>query len=73
MRLDQVQVELRPRSPWEAMELGIALVRRHARAIWVPWLWVTLPLFAALNALAWSVDLVPLAAFASYLAARRAD
>ena len=66
MRLDQVQVELRPRSPWEAMELGIALVRRHARAIWVPWLWVTLPLFAALNALAWSVDLVPLAAFAMW-------
>ena len=43
MRLDQPRVELRPRSPWEAMELGTALVRTHARAIWLPWLLVTLP------------------------------
>ena len=66
MRLDQVQVELRPRSPWEAMELGIALVRRHARAIWLPWAALTLPLFVVLNALAWTLDLVPLAALAMW-------
>ena len=66
MRLDQVQVELRPRSPWEAMELGIALVRRHARAIWLPWAAITLPLFIVLNALAWTLDLVPLAALAMW-------
>ena len=66
MRLDQPRVELRPRSPWEAMELGIALVRRHARAIWLPWAAITLPLFVAHIALAWTRDLVPLAALAMW-------
>ena len=62
MRLDQVRVELRPRSPWEAMELGNALVRRHARAIWRPWAIATLPVFAVLNAAAWALDALWLAA-----------
>ncbi|HEY4583845.1 MAG TPA: DUF4129 domain-containing protein [Lysobacter sp.] len=52
MRLDAITVALRPRSSWEAVELGTALVRRHARAIWPPWLITTLPAFAAVNALA---------------------
>ena len=51
MRAEQLRVELYPRSQWEAMELGIALVRMHARAIWLPWLVLSLPLFALLNAL----------------------
>src|SRR3546814_18486617 len=38
MKLESLRVELRPRSPWEAVELGSALVRRNAAAIWVPWL-----------------------------------
>ena len=59
MRLDQPRVELRPRSPWEAMELGTALVRTHARAIWLPWLLVTLPVFVVLNAIGWFMDLLP--------------
>lgn len=49
MRLETLQVELRPRSSWEAMELGTALVRKHAGAIWKAWLLVTLPVFALLN------------------------
>ena len=53
MRLDDLSVELRPRTPWEAVELGTALVRRHARAIWRPWLALSLPVFVASNALAW--------------------
>ncbi|MGO4551038.1 DUF4129 domain-containing protein [Lysobacter sp. 2RAF19] len=48
MRIDQVSVELRPRSSWEAVELGTALVRTHARAIWIPYLLVTLPVYVAL-------------------------
>ncbi|NYZ63505.1 DUF4129 domain-containing protein [Luteimonas deserti] len=56
MRVETVQVELRPRSGWEAMELGNALVRRHARGIWGAWLLVSLPLFAALNAVGWWLD-----------------
>ncbi len=55
MKLDTLTVELRPRSSWEAMELGTALVRRHARAIWVPWLIVTGTVFALLNLAAWAI------------------
>ena len=51
MRAEHLQVELYPRSPWEAMELGGALVRRHARAIWLPWLTLSVPMFVLLNAL----------------------
>lgn len=54
MRIDQISVELRPRSSWEAVELGTALVRTHARAIWIPYVLLTLPVFVALcAALAW--------------------
>lgn len=56
MRIDQLNVTLRARSEWEAMELGTALVRRHARAIWLPLLCVSLPLFAVINAAAWWAD-----------------
>ncbi len=35
MRLEGLTVALRPRSNWEATDLGIALVRRHAGTIWV--------------------------------------
>lgn len=61
MRLDSLRVELRPRSPWEAVELGTALVRKHASAIWMPWLLLSLPVFAVVNALAWAIDAVWLA------------
>jgi len=66
MRLDQPRVELRPRLPWEAMELGMALVRTHARAIWLPWWLVTLPVFALLNAIGWLTGLVPWMALAMW-------
>lgn len=62
MRLEALTVALRPRSPWEAVELGTALVRRHAAAIWRPWLWLTLPVLVLLNVLAWSIDALWLAA-----------
>ncbi len=61
MRIDQLDVVLRARSGWEAMELGTALVRRHARAIWLPWLLLGLPVFAVVNAMAWWADAFGLA------------
>lgn len=61
MKLETLTVELRPRSPWEAMELGSALVRRHARAIWVPWLLVTGAVFVVLNLAAWAIGHIWLA------------
>ncbi|HDS1037911.1 TPA: DUF4129 domain-containing protein [Stenotrophomonas maltophilia] len=56
MRIDQLDVALRARSGWEAMELGSALVRRHARAVWGSWLLASAPLFVLFNALAWWLD-----------------
>ncbi len=61
MRLEQMTVHLRARSAWEAMELGTALVRRHAAAIWKPWALVSLPVFAALNTAAAALDAIWLA------------
>ncbi len=61
MKLETLTVELRPRSPWEAMELGTALVRQHARAIWTPWLLVTGSVFVLANLAAWAVGHVWLA------------
>ncbi|WP_411833755.1 DUF4129 domain-containing protein [Pseudoxanthomonas mexicana] len=49
MRLDLLTVQLRARSSWEAMELGMALVRRHAGTIWKSWWLATLPAFALAN------------------------
>lgn len=66
MRLDRIEVELRPRSPWEAMELGVAMVRRHARTIWLAWFAASLPLFALLNAAAWMLDALPWAGVAMW-------
>ena len=38
MRIDRLGVALRARSSWEAIDLGIALARHHARAWFTPWL-----------------------------------
>lgn len=62
MRIEQLTVRLRARSDWEAVELGMALVRRHAAAIWKPWLWLSLVVFALLNLGAWWLDKLWLAA-----------
>jgi len=62
MRIESLTVALRPRTAWEAVELGTALVRRHAAAIWAPYLLLTLPLFVAVNAAAWALDKLWLAA-----------
>ncbi|PNS08596.1 DUF4129 domain-containing protein [Solilutibacter silvestris] len=56
MQIERTAVVLRPRSPWEAMELGSALVRRNAGAVWKPWLALTLPVFAVVNVLGWIFD-----------------
>src|SRR3546814_10447203 len=61
MKLESLRVELRPRSPWEAVELGSALVRRNAAAIWVPWLLLVGPVFVAVNLAALAVDRIWLA------------
>ncbi|HZH43181.1 MAG TPA: DUF4129 domain-containing protein [Lysobacter sp.] len=61
MRLQDLTLALRPRSGWEAAELGCALARRHYGAIWRPWWTLALPLFVLANALCWALDLLWLA------------
>jgi len=61
MRPENLQVVLRPRSAWEAVELGLLLVRQHAAALWRPWLALSLPVFATANAFGWWLGQVWLA------------
>lgn len=44
MRVEDLQVAVRPRRPFEAVDLGFALLRRHAAAVYAPLLAVALPL-----------------------------
>jgi len=49
MRLEGVTIALRARSAWEAVDLGVALVRANAARIYTAWLLVTLPAFVLIN------------------------
>ncbi len=51
MNLDRVTVEIRPRSPWEAVDLGLLMARRWWWPLTRIWLLLTFPLFMLLNLL----------------------
>ncbi|MFF7707115.1 DUF4129 domain-containing protein [Pseudomonas sp. NPDC007930] len=53
MKLDQATVVIRPRSHWEALDLGALLAARHRRLLVAAWLCVTLPIFTVLSLLCW--------------------
>jgi hypothetical protein len=53
MRLNEATVAIRPRSPWEAIDLGLLLAGRHRRLLMGSWALVTLPLYAVLTLLLW--------------------
>jgi len=44
VRLDRLAVQLRMRNPWEAIDLGFAMVRTWARPVYAAWLVVFVPL-----------------------------
>ena len=46
MNLDKVTAVLRPRSPWEAADFGVRLVRRDAAAVYRVWFATSLPLLS---------------------------
>lgn len=54
MRLTEASVVIRPRSAWEAMDLGVLLARRHAGLLMLAWALLTLPLLALLSLLFWN-------------------
>ncbi|HEX5844173.1 MAG TPA: DUF4129 domain-containing protein [Pseudomonas sp.] len=53
MRLTDASVAIRPRSAWEAMDLGVLLAKRHAGLLMASWALLTLPVFALLCLLLW--------------------
>lgn len=54
-------IALRPRNPWEAIDLGFDMVRRSWKSLLITWLLVLLPLAVILNILCWEVEwLVPI-------------
>lgn len=44
MELENVTVEIRPRNPWEAMDLGFSMVRRWWKPVYRAWFALLLPL-----------------------------
>lgn len=53
MRLTEASLAIRPRSAWEALDLGVLMAQRHAGLLMASWALVTLPIFALLCALLW--------------------
>ncbi len=53
MHLNKAQAVLRPRNPWEAIDLGVLLARRHSALLMATWAVLTLPLFAILTVIFW--------------------
>ena len=51
MELERIGVALRPRESREALDLGAALLRANAGAVWQAWFAFTLPPFVLCNAL----------------------
>lgn len=51
MELERISVVLRPRAPREALDLGAAMLRANAVAVWSAWFAFTLPVFVTCNAL----------------------
>jgi hypothetical protein len=53
MQLERIGVALRPRTAMEAMDLGAAMLRAHARPVWTAWFAFTLPIFLLCQLVAW--------------------
>lgn len=53
MHLNDASMAIRPRSAWQALDLGILLARRHAGLLMLSWAVFTLPVFAVISLLLW--------------------
>ncbi|SHN19537.1 protein of unknown function [Pseudomonas asturiensis] len=63
MRLTESSVAIRPRSPWEALDLGVLMAREHRAVLFGSWAIVTLPVFALLTLLLWDYPTIALLLF----------
>ncbi|KPG75013.1 DUF4129 domain-containing protein [Pseudomonas libanensis] len=53
MRLTDSSVMIRPRTAWEAMDLGVLMARQHRLLLMGSWALVSLPVFMVLTVLLW--------------------
>lgn len=53
MRLTDSSIAIHPRSPWEAIDLGVLLARQHRALLMGSWALVTLPIFTLLSLSLW--------------------
>lgn len=63
MRLTEASMAIRPRSAWEALDLGTLLAHRHAGILTLAWATLTLPVFGLLTLLFWEQPSVALLLF----------
>jgi hypothetical protein len=49
MQIDKVTAAIRPRTSFEAIDLGVAMARASGRRMWASWFAVTLPVFLLCN------------------------
>ena len=54
MELEKVTAEIRPRSEWEAIDLGVGLVRAHFALIFKGWCFSVLPVCLVILLLFWA-------------------
>lgn len=53
MRLSEASVVIRPRTSWEAMDLGVLMAQEYRLLLMGSWAMVTLPIFILLTVLLW--------------------
>ena len=63
MQLTDARVVIRPRSPWEALDLGVLMARQHQRTLMLGWACTSLPVFALLTFALWDCPSVALFIF----------
>lgn len=63
MRLTDASVIIRPRSAWEALDLGVLLARRHRSILSRSWALLTLPVFVLLSAIFWQYPSIAILLF----------
>lgn len=56
MQPADIAITLRRRSPWEAMDLGLTMLQRWWRQIYLPHLLVAVPIAGAALAIAWTLE-----------------
>lgn len=63
MRLSDASVVIRPRSSWEAMDLGVLLARKHRVLLMSSWALVSLPIFILISVVLWDYPSVAVLVF----------